>query len=75
MLLLLENITATPNKHAWETGKPKNVEITANLGMQKLTLKSICATFSPVTPFFLLISEKLMSSATRKCNLFKILSD
>ena len=52
VLLLLENITASPNKHAWETGKPKNVEITANLGMRKLTLKSICATFSPVTPFF-----------------------
>ena len=52
VLLLLENITATPNKHAWETGKPKHVEITANLGMQKLTLKSICATFSLVTPFF-----------------------
>ena len=55
--------------------KTKNVEITANLGMRKLTLESICATFSPVTPFFLFISEKLMSSATRKCNLFKILSD
>ena len=53
MLLLLENITASPNKHAWETGKPKNVEIIANLGMRKLTLKSlICATFSPVTPSF-----------------------
>ena len=52
VLLLLEIITASPNKHAWETGKPKNVEIIANLGMRKLTLKSICATFSPVTPLF-----------------------
>ena len=76
VLLLSENITATHNKHAWETGKQKNVEIGTNSGMRKLALKSICATFSPVTPpFFLLISGKLMSSATRKCNLFKILSD
>ena len=49
MLLLSENITATHNKHAWETGKPKNVEIGTNLDMRKLALKSICATFSPVT--------------------------
>ena len=70
-----ENITAIHNEHAWETGKPKNVEICASSGMRKLALKSICATFSPVTPLFLLISEKLMSSAIRKCNLFKILSD
>ena len=75
VLLLSENIPATYNKHAWETGKPKNVEISANLGMRKLALKSICATFRLVTPLFLLISEKLMSSAIRKCNLFKILSD
>ena len=75
VLLLSENITATHNKHAWETRKPKNVEIGTNLGMQKLALKSNCATFSQVTPFFLLISGKLMSSATRKCNLFEILSD
>ena len=75
VLLLWENIAATHNKHAWETGKPKNVEISAHLGMRKVALKSICATFSPVTPLFLLISEKLMSSATRKYNLFKILSD
>ena len=76
--LLSENITATHNKHAWETGKPKNLEIDTNLGMRKLALRSICATFSPVTPPpppFLLISEKLMSSATRKCNLFENLSD
>ena len=75
VLLLSENITATHNKHVWETGKPKNVEISASSGMQKLALKSICAIFSQVTPLFLLISEKLMSSAIRKCNLFKILSD
>ena len=75
VLLLSENIAATHNKHAWETGKPKNVEISVHLGMWKVALKSICATFSPVTPLFQLISEKLMSSATRKCNLFKILSD
>ena len=75
VLLLSEYIAATHNKHAWEIGKPKNVEITARLGMRKVALKSICATFSPVTPLFLLISEKLMSSATRKYNLFKILSD
>ena len=75
MLLLSENSPATHNKHARETGKPKNVEISANLGMRKLALKSICAIFSSVTPFFLLISEKLMSSAIRKCNLFEILSD
>ena len=75
VLLLSENITVTHNKHAWETGKPKNVEIGTNVGMQKLALKSICATFSPVTPLFLLISGKLISSATRKCTLFKILSD
>ena len=65
MLLLSENITATHNKHAWETGKPKNVEIGTNLGMRKLALKSICATFSPVTPLFLLISGMQMASATR----------
>ena len=63
VLLLSENIPATHNKHAWETGKPKNVEISANLSMRKLALKSSCATFSPVTPLFLLISEKLRSSA------------
>ena len=51
MLLLSENITATHNNHALETGKPKNVEISANMGMRKLAFKSICATFSPVTPF------------------------
>ena len=77
VLLLSANITATHNKHAWETGRPKNVEIGTNLGMRKLALKSISAIFSPVTPLFLLISGKLMSlsGATRKCNLFKILSD
>ena len=75
VLLLSENITATYNKQEWETGKPKNVEISASLGMRKLALKSICATFSPVTPLFLLISEKLVSSTIRKCSLFKILSD
>ena len=63
MLLLSENIVASHNKHAWETGKPKNVEISAHLGMRKVALKSIRATFSPVTPLFQLISEKLMSSA------------
>ena len=52
VLFLSENVAATPNKHAWETGKPKNVEISAYLGMRKEALKSICATFSPVTPFF-----------------------
>ena len=31
--------------------KTENVEISANLGMRKLALKLICATFSPVTPF------------------------
>ena len=51
-LLLSENIIASPNKHAWETGTPKNMEISANLGMRKLALKSICATFTSVTPFF-----------------------
>ena len=61
-----ENITAIHNKHAWETGKPKNVEISASSGMRKLALKSIYATFSPVTPLFLLISEKLMSIAIKK---------
>ena len=50
VLLLSAYIPATHNKHAWETGKPKNVEISANLGMRKLALKSICATFSMVTP-------------------------
>ena len=55
--------------------KTKKVEISAHFGMRKVALKSVCATFSPVTPFFQLISEKLMSSATRKCNLFKILSN
>ena len=75
VLLLSENIAATHNKHAWETGKQKKGEISAQLGMRKVALKSICATFSLVTPLFHLISEKLMSSATRKCNLFKILSD
>ena len=75
MPLSSENITAIHNEHAWETGKPKNVEISASSGMRKLALKSICATFSPVTPLFLLISEKLMSSEIRKCNLFEILSD
>ena len=52
VLLFSENIAATHNKHAWETGKPKNVEISAHLGTRKVALKSICATFSPVTPFF-----------------------
>ena len=52
VLLLPENIAATHNKHAWETGKPKNVEISAHLGLQKVALKSICTTFSSVTPFF-----------------------
>ena len=28
-----QNMTATHNKHAWETGKPKHVEISENLGM------------------------------------------
>ena len=60
VLLLSENITPTQKKHAWETGKQKNVEIGANSGMWKLALKSICATFSTVTPLFLSISEKLM---------------
>ena len=50
VLLLSENIIATHNKYEWETGKPKNVEISANLGMWKVALKSICATFSSVTP-------------------------
>ena len=34
------------------TRKPQNVEIGTNLVKRKLVLKSICATFSPVTPFF-----------------------
>ena len=38
-------------------------------------VNKFCVTFSPVTPLFLLISGKLMSSATKKCNLVKILSD
>ena len=41
MLLFSENIAATHNKHAWETGKSKNVEISAHLGMRKVALKSI----------------------------------
>ena len=64
VLLLSKNITAIPNKHAWETGKPKNVEISASSGMRKLALKSICATFSPVTPPFSIDFWK----ADVKCN-------
>ena len=47
----------------------KSIEISAHLGMREVALKSICATFSPVTPLFQLISEKLLSSAIRKCNI------
>ena len=64
VLLLLKNITATPNKHAWETEKPKNVEITANFGVRKLTLKSICATFSLVTPIFYLFLKSYSQVAS-----------
>ena len=77
VLLLSEHITAPHNKHEWETGKPKYVEISVNLGMRKLALKSICATYSPVTPFFFwfLKSWCQVQLIIRKCNLFKILSD
>ena len=71
------------SKHAWETGKPKkNVVISANLGIQKSTLKWICATFSPVTPppppppisaqYWLLKTECQMP--IYKCSLFQLLS-
>ena len=49
---LIRNITAIHHKHTWETGKPKSVEIGADLGARNLHLKSICTTFSPMTPFF-----------------------
>ena len=45
-LLLSGSTLASPNKHAWETGKPKTMEITANFGMRKLALKSKWPPFS-----------------------------
>ena len=79
LLLLSENIIATQNRYAWKTGNQKcgNHWFSANSGMRKLALLSICATFSPVTPPppFSIDFWKADVKCNWKCILFKILSD
>ena len=43
------SLVLTINMHG-RLENQSNVEISANLGLQKLALKSFCTTFSPVTP-------------------------
>ena len=52
MLLLIENITATPNKHAWETGKPKKCGNHCEFGHAKTNFEVNLCNILPGDPLF-----------------------